>query len=111
MGGGPRLLADGRYVGGEGFTNGFLNRRHPRTAIARLADGRLLLVVVDGRQPYHSLGMTLPELAVTLNALGATDAINLDGGGSSTLVVRGTVVNLPSDEGGERAVSDALLLR
>ena len=110
IGGGPRLLADGRYVGGEGFTTGFLNRRHPRTVIARLADGRLILVVVDGRQPYHSLGMTLVELAAMLRTLGATDAVNLDGGGSSTLVVRGTVVNLPSDEGGERPVSDALLV-
>ena len=109
-GGGPRLLADGRYVGGERFTTAFLNRRHPRTALARLADGRLILVVVDGRQPYHSLGMTLPELATYLRTLGATDAVNLDGGGSSTLVVRGTVVNLPSDEGGERPVADALLV-
>ncbi len=110
IGGGPRILADGRYVGGEGFTAGFTNRRHPRTAVARVADGRVLLVVVDGRQPYHSLGMTLPELATFLRALGATDAVNLDGGGSTTLVVRGTVVNLPSDEGGERPVSNALLV-
>jgi hypothetical protein len=79
-------------------------------AIARLADGRLLLVVVDGRQPYHSLGMTLPELAATLRALDAPDAVNLDAGGSTTLVIRGTVVNLPSDEGGERPVSNALLV-
>jgi hypothetical protein len=110
IGGGPRILAEGRYVGGEGFAAGFTSRRHPRTAVARLADGRILLVVVDGRQPYHSLGMTLPELAVFLRALGATDAVNLDGGGSTTLVVRGTVVNLPSDEGGERPVSNALLV-
>ncbi len=110
VGGGPRLLAEGRYVGGEGFGPAFLNRRHPRTAIARLADGRLLLVVVDGREPYHSLGMTLPELATYLRALGAMDAVNLDGGGSATLAVRGTVVNLPSDEGGERPVSDAVLV-
>lgn len=110
FGGGPRLLAEGRYVGGEGFTAAFLNRRHPRTAIARLADGRLILVVVDGRQPYHSLGTALPELAAMLRALGAVDAVNLDGGGSATLVIRGTVVNLPSDEGGERPVSDAVLV-
>jgi len=110
IGGGPRILAEGRYVGGEGFTSGFTGRRHPRTAVARLADGRILLVVVDGRQPYHSLGMTLPELATFLRALGATDAVNLDGGGSTTLVVRGTVVNLPSDESGERPVSNALLV-
>jgi hypothetical protein len=110
IGGGPRLLADGVYVGGEGFQPAFVDRRHPRTAIGRLADGRILLVVVGGRQPYHSLGMTLPELAFTLRRLGVTDALNLDGGGSSTLVVRGAVVNLPSDELGERAVGDVLLV-
>jgi hypothetical protein len=110
IGGGPRLLTDGVYVGGEGFQPPFVGRRHPRTAIGRLADGRIILVVVGGRQPYHSLGMTLPELAFTLRRLGVTDALNLDGGGSSTLVVRGTVVNLPSDELGERTVSDVVLV-
>ncbi|MGH2349018.1 MAG: phosphodiester glycosidase family protein, partial [bacterium] len=110
LGGGPRLLADGLYVGGEGFRASFTDRRHPRTAIGRLADGRIVLIVVGGRQPYHSLGMTLLEMAGTLRALGLTDAMNLDGGGSTTLVVRGVVINLPSDELGERPVSDVLLV-
>lgn len=110
FGGGPRLLANGQFAGGEGFRPSLSDRRHPRTAIARLADGRIVLAVVGGRQPYHSLGMTLVELAALLRALGATDALNLDGGGSSTLVVRGTVINLPSDEFGERPVSDVLLV-
>lgn len=110
LGGGPRLLADGQYAGGEGFRASLSDRRHPRTAIGRLADGRILLAVVGGRQPYHSLGMTLVELAGTLRQLGVTDAMNLDGGGSSTLVVRGVVINLPSDEFGERPVSDVLLV-
>jgi exopolysaccharide biosynthesis protein len=110
IGGGPRLLTDGQFVGGEGFRPSFADRRHPRTAIGRLADGRILLVVVGGRQPYHSLGMTLVELANLMRQLGAVDALNLDGGGSATLVVRGTVINLPSDEAGERPVSDVLLV-
>ncbi len=110
FGGGPRLLANGAYVGGEGFRPSFVDRRHPRTAIGRLPDGRIVLIVVGGRQPYHSLGMTLLELAGTLRAIGVTDAMNLDGGGSSTLVVRGVVINLPSDEVGERPVSDVLLV-
>jgi len=110
IGGGPRLLAAGLFAGGEGFRSAFSERRHPRTAIGRLADGRIVLVTVGGRQPYHSLGMTLVELATYLRQLGATDALNLDGGGSTTLVVRGTVVNLPSDETGERPVSDVLLV-
>ncbi len=109
-GGGPRLLAGGQFVGGEGFRPSFVNRRHPRTAIGRLEDGRIVLVVLGGRQPYHSLGMTLAELAGTLRRLGVTDALNLDGGGSTTLVVRGVVINLPSDETGERPVGDVLLV-
>jgi exopolysaccharide biosynthesis protein len=104
------LLANSQFVGGEGFRPSFVDRRHPRTAIGRLADGRILLLVVGGRQPYHSLGMTLVELATLMRRLGATDALNLDGGGSTTLVVRGVVVNLPSDETGERPIGDVLLV-
>lgn len=110
IGGGPRLLANGQFIGGEGFRPSLSERRHPRTAIGRLADGRIVLMVVGGRQPYHSLGMTLVELAALMRQLGVTDAMNLDGGGSTTLVVRGVVINLPSDETGERPVSDVLLV-
>lgn len=110
IGGGPRLLHSGLYVGGEGFRASLIERRHPRTVIGRTGDGRIILAVVGGRQPYHSLGMTLPELAGMLRHLGVTDALNLDGGGSSTLVIRGVVINLPSDELGERPVSDVLLV-
>ena len=89
----------------------FLAKANLQLLIDQLrADGRIVLVTVGGRQPYHSLGMTLAELAAYLRQLGATDALNLDGGGSTTLVVRGTVVNLPSDETGERPVSDVLLV-
>jgi hypothetical protein len=68
----------------------------PRTAIARLADGKVALMVVDGRSSA-SRGVSLSELADMLLNLGATDAINLDGGGSSAMVVNGMVVNAPSD--------------
>ncbi len=110
IGGGPRLLTGGQYVGGEGFAPPFSERRHPRTAIGVLGDGRIILFVVDGRQPYHSLGMTLPELAAALRQLGVVDAMNLDGGGSTTMVVSGRLINLPSDETGERLVPNALLV-
>ncbi len=70
--------------------------RHPRTAAGVSADGRtLILLVVDGRQPTHSIGVTLPELADLMIGLGAHDALNLDGGGSSTFIYRrpdGTLV-------------------
>lgn len=110
IGGGPRLLTAGQFAGGEGFARAFSERRHPRSAIGVLPDGRIVLAVVDGRQPYHSVGMTLLEFAMELRRMGAVDAMNLDGGGSTTLVVAGRVVNLPADETGERPVSDALLV-
>lgn len=111
VGGGPRLLSGGAFAaGGEGFPSTLTDRRHPRTALGILPDGRVLLLVVDGRRPTHSLGMTLVELAMALRALGAVDAMNLDGGGSSTMVVGGRLVNLPSDETGERPVADALIV-
>ena len=69
----------------------------------------MLLVTVDGRQPGYSEGMTLTEFARLFLALGCTDAMNLDGGGSTTMVVRGKIVNSPSD-GRERKVGSALAL-
>lgn len=110
IGGGPRLLAGGQLAGGEGFARAFTDRRHPRTAIGLLADGRIALFVVDGRNPYHSLGMTLMELAMELRRRGVVDALNLDGGGSTTMVVHGRIINLPSDETGERPVGSVLLV-
>jgi exopolysaccharide biosynthesis protein len=89
---------------------GFADARHPRTAVGVRADGRILLVTVDGRQPELSVGMTIAELATLLIELGAVEAVNMDGGGSTTMVVRGRVVNSPSDLTGERAVGDALLI-
>jgi hypothetical protein len=90
--------------------------RHPRTAVGVSGDGRrLFLVVVDGRQPGHSVGMTLHELARLMLEMGATDAMNLDGGGSSAMAVRRSdaearVVNRPSDAAGERPVGNALAI-
>ena len=60
------------------------------------------------RQPGFSVGMTLPELAALMRRLGAADALNVDGGGSSTMVVGGRVLNRPSDATGERAVANAI---
>jgi Phosphodiester glycosidase len=83
--------------------------RQPRTAIGVTADGKILLVVIDGRQPRWSRGATLGELRTILRDLGAVDALNLDGGGSSEMVVEGQVVNRPSD-GRERRITNAVLV-
>jgi hypothetical protein len=114
VGAGPKLVTAGKAdvtVEREEMQRAFATDRHPRTAIAALADRRVLLVVVDGRHPGVSIGMTLGELAALLIDLGATEAINLDGGGSTTMVVKGKVMNQPSDASGERPVSDAILVR
>ena len=72
--------------------------------------GYAWLVTVDGRQPDASAGMTLVELQRLAQRLGLTDALNLDGGGSTTMVIAGNVVNQPSDPTGARTVSDVLLV-
>jgi exopolysaccharide biosynthesis protein len=95
---------------GARHSNWLYTQRHPRTAIGWRADGTLVLVVVDGRQPRISVGMTINELAHLMLDLGCVEAINLDGGGSSTMVIRNKIVNNPSDSTGERPVSDALLI-
>lgn len=113
LGGGPRLIAAGRSVIAEdasSYAEAFYTTRHPRTAIGRRADGRLVLVTVDGRQPALSVGMSIAELAALMLELGCTEAMNLDGGGSTTMVAGGRIVNSPSDATGERPVSDALLV-
>jgi len=83
---------------------------HPRTAVGFSADSsRLYMVTVDGRNPDTYVGMTLPELADFLVSIGVAYGLNLDGGGSTTMVIRGEVKNHPSDATGERAVGNALL--
>ena len=113
IGAGPKLVTGGRIditTEREKMDPTFSTDRHPRTAIASLTDGRVLLVVVDGRQPLRSIGMSLDELARLLIEFGATEAMNLDGGGSTAMVVQGKVINHPSDAAGERPVSDAILV-
>ncbi|MDQ3405858.1 MAG: phosphodiester glycosidase family protein [Actinomycetota bacterium] len=85
-------------------------RRNPRTAAGVLPDGRLVLVQSDGRAPGWSAGLTIEETARLLDALGAQRAVNLDGGGSSTVVAQGQMLNRPSDAAGERPAGDAVVL-
>jgi hypothetical protein len=108
MGGSPILVANGARVVGT-CTTSFCSSRNPRTGVGVTADGRILMVVVDGRQAGWSVGVSLPRFAAIFRRLGAVSALNLDGGGSSTMVVRGDVVNRPSS-GHERSVSTALMV-
>lgn len=113
IGGAGLLARDGRFVDSweaESFAAGFAENRHPRTMIGNGPDGTVWLVAVDGRQPQLSAGMTLVELRELARSLELTNALNLDGGGSTTMWVKGQVVNSPSDAGGPREVGDALLV-
>jgi hypothetical protein len=131
--GGPTLLDAGQGVHdelNEGFPfyevadpvdalemHRWVNLRAPRTAAGITADGKLVFIVVDGRRfaggkaTYLSAGATIEEMRQLMKYFGAWQAINLDGGGSSTVVVDGRVLNSPSDAAGERPIGDAILIR
>lgn len=111
LGAGPQLVAGGKAAvtkTEEQFPADIAKGRAPRTAIGIREDGSWLLVVVDGRQA-NSLGMTLEELAELMVKYGAKSAVNLDGGGSSEMVVKGSIVNSPSD-GRERPVGSGIVV-
>ncbi len=107
IGGNPTVVRDGELSIGSGSTPFF--QRHPRTGVGYTDDGRVLFVTVDGRQSGYSVGMTPKRFGKLFLSLGATYALNLDGGGSTTMVVNDEIVNRPSG-GGERPVGSALLL-
>jgi hypothetical protein len=115
IGGWPRILRDGASLTGEmatveGTITGNTDILAPRTAVGFSRDSSTLyLLTVDGRSTL-SAGMTLVQLTAMLQRLGAWHAMNFDGGGSTTMVVNGQVMNAPSDPTGERAVGNALLL-
>jgi hypothetical protein len=115
IGGWPRILRDGENVAGDAATvEGTISRnaeaRHPRTSVGFSRDSSTLFILaVDGRSE-NSGGMTLVELANMMRQLGAWQAMNFDGGGSTTMVIEGKVVNRPSDQAGERPVGSALLV-
>ncbi|MDN4474385.1 phosphodiester glycosidase family protein [Demequina sp. SYSU T00192] len=111
---GPALVDDGEIVDGidqvevdTNFGNHSIQGDQPRTAIGMIDANHYVLVVVDGRSS-ESAGVTLTELAEIMTDLGATEAYNLDGGGSSTMVSDGSVVNVPGRRGEERGTSDIL---
>ncbi|WP_188195083.1 phosphodiester glycosidase family protein [Nonomuraea sp. SYSU D8015] len=124
--GGPLLLRDGAValdpvrdgwspqdIGGAdrgAFYNGWYLRRNPRTAAGVGRDGQIILLTVDGRRPAHSVGLSIPEVAEVMRSLGAVDAINLDGGGSTAMVVGGALQGTPSDSTGERPDGDAIVV-
>lgn len=108
IGAAPHLLSKGRLAFDPAEVGSFMQGRHPRTMVGFTANGETLLVAVDGRQSA-STGMSLGEAASFMAGLGASEAVNFDGGGSTTFVTRGSPRNQPS-AGGERQVVSALAL-
>jgi Phosphodiester glycosidase len=109
---GMPLLADkGRNVAPPSTCHSYFCSANPRIGIAQTADGKILLVTVDGRSRGTSIGMTLSGFAKYLISLGAVTAVNLDGGGGTTMWVNGQgIANSPSDPWGERPVTSAVLV-
>ncbi|MYS55192.1 sporulation domain-containing protein [Streptomyces sp. SID6013] len=117
---GPELVRDGRvhvtpatdgmvHPGDPSWYYGWVHKRNPRTLAGVDGAGRTVLVTADGRST-DSLGLSIGESAAVARSLGLRDAVNLDGGGSTTMVAEGAVLNSPSDAAGERPVGDALLI-
>jgi phosphodiester glycosidase len=114
VGGGPTLIHDGQiwitnkeeqlYPGGE-------KEKHPRTAMGYTRDGRLIILAIEGRFPGIAEGATLQEEARILSDLGCYAALNLDGGGSSCLLVNGKETIKPTDKTGERPVPAVFLIK
>jgi hypothetical protein len=115
VGGLPGLYKDSKLIhdffGIENVRSEKFIDKNPRTAVGyNSTKDTLVIVTVDGRQPNHSMGLNLYELSRLMKMLGCTDALNLDGGGSSSMVIRDSVVNKPSDLTGERILYSMLMV-
>ncbi|MFJ4171390.1 phosphodiester glycosidase family protein [Paenarthrobacter sp. NPDC089714] len=114
---GPSLLDNGEIASGiedvevdTNFGNHSIQGEQPRTAVGVIDENHLVFVVVDGRSPGYSAGVTMTGLAQIMKDLGATTAYNIDGGGSSTMYFNGSLVNNPLGENKERGTSDILYI-
>jgi exopolysaccharide biosynthesis protein len=114
---GPSLLDNGEIADGiedvevdTNFGNHSIQGQQPRTAVGIIDGNHLVFVVVDGRSPGYSSGVTMTGLAQIMKDLGATTAYNIDGGGSSTMYFNGELVNNPLGENKERGTSDILYI-
>ena len=117
---GPIMLDNGKRSDWSACSKSFIETRHPRSAIYTKGDGTVVFITVDGRSAGNADGMSIPELAYLVKILGGYDAINLDGGGSTTLWLKGApdngVLNYPTDNklfdhAGERSVSNIFYVK
>lgn len=114
IGGGPALVQNGKIkITNEEelkFTGKAINDKHPRTCMGYTSDGYLIVLVIQGRFPGIAEGATLEQEAKLLIDLGCVEALNLDGGGSSCMLVNGKETIKPSDKGGERAIPAVFII-
>jgi exopolysaccharide biosynthesis protein len=114
VGGGPVLVQNGEISITNNqelkFTGKAINDKHPRTSMGYTADGKLILMVIEGRFPNKAEGATLTQTANLLRQVGCVEALNLDGGGSSCLLINGKETITPSDKGGQRPVPAVVLI-
>jgi hypothetical protein len=115
VGGGPALISDGAiHITNEQermFMGKAINDRHPRTAMGYTTEGELIILSVEGRFPGIAEGATLPQEARILKDLGCVEALNLDGGGSSCLLINGKQTITPSDKTGQRPVPAVFMVK
>ncbi|MGQ9474013.1 MAG: phosphodiester glycosidase family protein, partial [Candidatus Caldatribacteriaceae bacterium] len=111
LSGGPLLFFEGTPGPFGQFNKDIVYKRHPRTVVGETQNGEILFLVVDGRRPGHSLGLTIEELVAELTHYNVRNALNLDGGGSATFYFQGQILNIPADLAGERKVSTVILLK
>jgi len=113
IGGGPVLLQNGeiKITNNEErkFAGNAINDRHPRTAIGYTKENQLIILVAEGRTE-SAAGITLVQEAQILRDLGCAEALNLDGGGSSCMIINGKTTNSPSDKGEQRSVPSVFLI-
>ncbi|MGC4103390.1 phosphodiester glycosidase family protein [Ferruginibacter sp.] len=115
VGGGPVLLQDGqvKITNNEEvrFAGKAIDDKHPRTCMGYTADGRLIIMVIEGRHPGIAEGATLTQQAQLLKDLGCVEALNLDGGGSSCMLINGKETITPSEKGVERPVPAVFIIK
>ncbi len=114
IGGGPVLLQKGQIkITNEEermFSGKAINDKHPRTAMGYTDDNKLIILIVEGRNP-NAGGATLPQEAQILKDLGCVEALNLDGGGSSCMLINGKETIKPSDKNGQRPVPAVFIIQ
>lgn len=115
VGGGPVLIQDGeiKIANNEElkFTGKAIDDKHPRTAMGYTKNGQLILLVIEGRHPNIAEGATLTQEARMLKQIGCLEALNLDGGGSSSLLINGKPTITPTDKEGQRPVPAVFMIR